>query len=546
MSKKIIIVPIFIALFGIGCGQNNNTGKSSNTKTTSGKTAGKPVVRDVSINKQNAYNDLFLDDGAVEKFIVSEKLNDTMASAIRDFYNARNFEFAWFESTGMIEQANSFHSLYCTENDCDVMNRPLEKRLTKYMSDEDSTIEEKDPATIKTELQTTVRFIRYAQENYRNKGISSAELGTYIPAKKATVLQAADALLANTSDNRTYDSLNGSFGSLKTSLRKYTNIARNGGWPVVVAPGKKYNVGARGPAVLAVKKRLQISGEYAAADTSDVFNAELEVAAKAYQVSHGYKPTGIVTPSLIKDMNITAMVRVQQLLINMQRMRWMHSQQEGRRIIVNIPEFELYMDSGKNILFQMDVVTGAEGHNTTMFSGDLSQVVFSPYWNVPPSIVKKEILPGIKRDKNYLKKKDMEITGHEAGLPVVRQLPGDKNALGKVKFLFPNSFNIYLHDTPEKGLFKKSSRGLSHGCIRLSDPVKLANYLLQNSKTWTPAKIDSAMNSRVEQFVKVKDPIPVIITYYTTWVDNNGSLRFADDIYGHDKKMAAKMFTDPQ
>ncbi len=266
---------------------------------------------------------------------------------------------------------------------------------------------------------------------------------------------------------------------------------------------------------------------------------------KTYQLSHGYKPTGEVTQPLIKDMNISAVARVQQLLMNMQRMRWMPTNRTGRLILVNIPEFELYVDSAKTTLFQMDVVVGAEGHNTTMFSGNLSQVIFSPYWNVPPSIVKKELLPAIKRDKNYLEKKGMEITGNEGGLPVIRQLPGPKNALGKVKFVFPNSFDIYMHDTPDKTFFKRSVRDLSHGCVRLSDPVKMANYLLQNTK-WTPEKIDSAMNSGVEQVVTIKNPVPVIITYYTAWVDDKNVLHFADDIYGHDNKMAIKMFSDQQ
>lgn len=150
----------------------------------------------------------------------------------------------------------------------------------------------------------------------------------------------------------------------------------------------------------------------------------------------------------------------------------------------------------------------------------------------------------MKKDKKYLEKRDMEITGNEGGLPVIRQLPGEKNALGKVKFLFPNSFDIYLHDTPQKDLFKKSVRDLSHGCIRLSDPKKLANYLLLNSKTWTPERIDSAMNCGKEIFVQLKKPVPVIITYYTSWVDK-GVLHFAEDIYEHDIEMARKMFTNP-
>jgi murein L,D-transpeptidase YcbB/YkuD len=139
-----------------------------------------------------------------------------------------------------------------------------------------------------------------------------------------------------------------------------------------------------------------------------------------------------------------------------------------------------------------------------------------------------------KRNKNYLTKHNMGITGHEGGLPVVRQRPGEQNALGKVKFLFPNSFNIYLHDSPEKKFFDRSERGLSHGCVRLSDAPKIAHYLLQNSQTWSSNKIDSAMNSGVQQFVKLTPSVPVIITYYTAWIDDKGTLHFADDIYGHD------------
>lgn len=190
----------------------------------------------------------------------------------------------------------------------------------------------------------------------------------------------------------------------------------------------------------------------------------------------------------------------------------------------------------------MNVVVGKEGHNTMMFTGNLNQVVFSPYWNVPESIVRKEILPAMESNPNYLAAHNMEQVSNDGDLPVIRQLPGDGNSLGKVKFLFPNSFNIYFHDTPAKALFDKDKRAYSHGCIRLSDPVKMANYILKDDPQWTPDRIDEAMNSGVEKYVKVKDPIPVLITYYTAWVDDNGLLHFADDIYDHDKAIFSKMF----
>ena len=138
----------------------------------------------------------------------------------------------------------------------------------------------------------------------------------------------------------------------------------------------------------------------------------------------------------------------------------------------------------------------------------------------------------------------MEITGERDGLPVIRQLPGNKNQLGKIKFLFPNSYNIYFHDTPYKGLFEKEKRAYSHGCIRLSDPVKLAEYLLRDSPEWTYQKISEAMESGKEKFVRVKDPVPVLIYYYTAWVDVNGQIQFRGDIYDRDKRMAGKLFTD--
>ena len=177
-----------------------------------------------------------------------------------------------------------------------------------------------------------------------------------------------------------------------------------------------------------------------------------------------------------------------------------------------------------------------------MFKGDLSQIVFSPYWNVTPDIIKEEIMPAMARNPNYLASHNMEVTSTSGGIPVVRQLPGPENSLGKVKFLFPNSFNIYFHDTPAKSLFSKDKRAYSHGCIRLSEPTKLAEYLLRSQPEWPSDKIADAMNSGEEKYVKLKNSVPVIITYYTAWVDENGLLNFRDDIYGHDALLQKRMF----
>ncbi|RZK73105.1 MAG: hypothetical protein EOO92_19030, partial [Pedobacter sp.] len=272
------------------------------------------------------------------------------------------------------------------------------------------------------------------------------------------------------------------------------------------------------------------------------FDAALIAGINNFQVRHGYSPTGKLTDAQLKDMNVSAVERVKQILVNMGRMQWMIHQPEGQLMLVNIPEFKLHVMEGKAEAFDMDVVVGKEGNNTMIFTGNLNQVVFSPYWNVPPDIIKEEILPAMQSNPNYLASHNMEQTGTDGGLPVVRQLPGEDNSLGKVKFLFPNSFNIYFHDTPAKTLFQKDKRAFSHGCIRLAEPAKLASYLLKGESEWSEDRIDAAMNSGEEKYVKLKKPVPVLITYYTAWVDKNGLLHFADDIYDHDRDVAQKMF----
>jgi murein L,D-transpeptidase YcbB/YkuD len=499
--------------------------------------------RNYSINKSNAYNDLFLDSMAVEKFITAQTLNDTVANAMRSFYNARNYQFTWFASNGLTEQALGFRSLYDYSKDTSESNKALENKLDAIMVEDSLNVSATDPSFVKAELQLTERFINYFIRTYQDDNIRTRQIEQFIPIQKKEVLQLADSVLANKNkDTKNYEAANDAYRLMKEKLQQYREIAGKGGWDTIPAVSKKLKLGDNAPAIPYIKKRMTITGELKTSDSSQLYNEPLENAIKTFQQHHGFTPDGIITPALITEMNVPALARVEQLLINMERMRWMPDQPEGKLILVNIPEFMLHVQEGKNQTFEMEVIVGKEGHNTTLFSGKLNQIVFSPNWNVPASIVRKEILPAMNRNKNYLQQHNMEIKGERNGLPVIRQLPGKKNSLGKVKFLFPNSYNIYFHDTPAKSLFNHDNRAYSHGCIRLADPVKMATWLLENSPEWTPEKIDEAMNQTKEKYVKVKDPVPVMITYYTAWVDHDGALQFRKDIYGHDSRLAAKMF----
>jgi L,D-transpeptidase YcbB len=541
MKKIVFIIGLSVLIFS--CSEQDASTPEERRKAKEEKNISKI---DLSITPSNSYSDLFLDSAALQNFISQNKLDDSISRRLKSFYNTRNFQFAWFSKDGLTEQARGFWNLhdYVTTYDADstLRDKKLQKKMDRLIAEDELSVSaSKD--FINTELTLTQHFIMYMLNNYEKGYVKRKEMERFIPRKKEDPLALADSLVNKKhKDDKYFEDVNAAYKALKEHLGNYLKIARNGGWPQVNPVKKSLKKGTSAPDIATIKRRLMISGDLNGSDTSQVFNDTLELAVKNFQSRHGFNPNGIITDSLIKEMNVPAVERVEQLLMNMDRMRWLANEPTGNLIVVNIPEFVMHVYEGNKKVFDIDVVVGKEGHNTMMFNGDLNQVVFSPYWNVPPSIVAKEILPAMEKNKDYIAKENMEITGDDDGLPVIRQKPGPGNALGKVKFLFPNSFNIYFHDTPSKSLFNRDRRAYSHGCIRVREPEKLANYILRNQPEWTPEKISEAMNSGNEKYVKVKDPIPVVITYYTAWVDENGRLNFREDIYGHDEKLAGKMF----
>ena len=289
-----------------------------------------------------------------------------------------------------------------------------------------------------------------------------------------------------------------------------------------------------------VRQHLYITGDIASDNKSNVYDSLLVQSVKAYQKRFGYNETGIITATLISEMNVPVEKRIEQIIVNMERCRWVPQELKTDHLLVNIPDFRLHVFEKDSLVFSMNVVVGKNQHKTVIFNGEMKYIVFSPYWNVPSSILKNEILPAIRRNKNYLASHNMEWNGGS-----VRQKPGPNNSLGLVKFLFPNSHSIYLHDTPAKSLFNEDKRAFSHGCIRLAEPKKLATYLLRNDSSWTEEKITEAMNKGKEQTVTLSKPIPVFIAYFTSWVDRTGKLNFRNDIYNRDSRLAKMILDKP-
>lgn len=339
------------------------------------------------------------------------------------------------------------------------------------------------------------------------------------------------------------------YAALAGALEALHGQQEKGGW-VRVPPAVK--PGASGAAVSALRARLAMSGQLKADPAaSDRYDAGVEAAVRSFQELHAIRATGSVDRETLAAMNVPLDTRIRQVALNLQRWRWMPDTLGDRHFLVNVPYFHLIARERGKPVMDIRVVVGTTDNRTPLFSDEMETVVFSPYWNIPDSIAQGETLPAIASDAAYLARQNIEIvrTSGERVDPsevdwndpasvkgyAFRQRPGAGNALGQVKFLFPNSHNVYLHDTPADHLFGKPTRAFSHGCIRVEEPEQLAKYVLRDRAEWDEAAIGAAMHSGQERHVALGQKIPVHIVYFTAWVDENGGLHFQPDIYGYDQ-----------
>jgi len=345
------------------------------------------------------------------------------------------------------------------------------------------------------------------------------------------------------------------------ALRTYLQLARQDTYEVLPSPGTVVAPGSIYPGVPRLTHFLRLVGDLppdavAATDTT-LYQGALVDAVKSFQRRHGLTPDGRIDAYTLKALNVPLDQRVRQIQLTLERWRWVPSDYDHSAVVVNIPEFRLRAyDAQFHIAVTMNVVVGqAYGHHTPMFVNKIRSVVFRPFWNVPPSIARTEILPAIKRNADYMTQENLEIVDGrgsiaesatitpeilqqiESGALYFRQRPGPKNSLGLVKFLFPNEYDVYMHDTPTTELFSRSRRDFSHGCIRLERPAELAAWVLRDNRDWTPEHIRTAMNGEVTQEVILTHPIPVLIVYGTVIVLEDQIVHFYDDIYGLDAEL---------
>lgn len=436
-----------------------------------------------------------------------------------------------------------------------------------YLLDLRHSINPKDPvAAAFTELTFSSFFIKYVTDLKTGRFVpQKIDPDLFQPKRPVNRLAVLQVMAKSNSPGAVLDSLqphNRHYRLLKPLLAKYREIVEKGGWQKIDF-GPTLKPGMSDPRIPLIRKRLEMSGDLrkgSSGAVGNLYDDKLARAVMSFQRRVGLNDEGIIGKLSLIQMNVSAAERMRQIIVNMERWRWMPEHMGANHIMVNIAAFRLYRVVGGKQVDTVNVVVGKKFHQTPVFSDEMEYVVLNPTWTVPYSIATKELLPKLQNNPSYLKA-DFEVL--QSGQPVspfsidwteysktrfpfvFRQRPGPKNALGEVKFIFPNSHAIYLHDTPSKALFKRSSRAFSHGCIRVYQPLKLAEKILSSVPGWNHQRIYQTIASRELTQVNLPRHIPIHIVYATVWAGKNGAVEFRPDIYGRDRKLYRALFAKP-
>ncbi len=494
------------------------------------------------------------------------------AGQVQAFYADRDWEMAWVEGHTPTSQAREMIRLFAASaakglDPEDYDGSRWAARVAHLGSASDEGLAQFD-------LAMTVTAMRYISDLHIGRvSPSHFAFGVSVDTKKydlpqfltETVVDADDvakALSQIEPQTQQYRDTIDALARYQAMAAKETQT----GWQPLPVPAKPLAPGAAYAGLQGLRSRLQLVGDLPGDTPGDppagtVYDAPLAEAVRHFQLRHGLANDGRLTSQTVAQLNVPMSIRVHQLEDSLERWRWLSDQYLDAPIQVNLPEFALRaFNPDHSVDFMMKVVVGdsvKEDHQTPVLTEMMRYVVMRPYWTVTTTILKKEIIPHMEKNKGYLEEKNFEIVdrsgkvvngagieGLEHGGLTVRERPGPKNSLGLVKFMFPNKYNIYLHSTPALQLFDRTRRDFSHGCIRVQDAEKLADWVLRDNPDWTPEKIHDAMeNGEDNHIVPLKTPIPVVIFYATALVvqqgPEKGQVHFFEDLYGYDKEMEA-------
>jgi murein L,D-transpeptidase YcbB/YkuD len=488
---------------------------------------------------------------------------------VRQVYADRDYRPLWLDGDKLRRNARDLIETLChaereglRASDYDLAGLQTELQTLRESKDP-------DPRALATlELRLTRSFLDHGVDLLAGRlDPQAVDNGWYIRARRAGI----DSILRSSLRSKNFDDMiaplrpaQREYTEMVDALESYREVQAKGGWPRVPA-AKTLALGAQGASVEALRRRLAATAELRDGGGRPIYDDEVALAVAKFQVRHGLPPDGTAGPATLAALNVPVETRIRQMELNLERFRWLPSDFGPRYILVNIPDYRLYAyDDGKETLTMRVIVGDEYGSATPVFADSMTYLVFRPQWDMPRGILVDEVIPKVRENIYYLAQHGYEVIDTARNEVVadpsaidwsgldstnitfrVRQKAGVGNALGNVKFMFPNQFSIYLHDTPTRHLFQQRERTLSHGCVRVEDPVKLAGYVLGGQGDWTEEKIRNAMqpadSGDIEPLpVDLEQPVPVYLLYLTAFM-RDGALHFRGDPYGKDARVMRRM-----
>jgi L,D-transpeptidase YcbB len=475
--------------------------------------------------------------------------------ALRAFYGARSFQPIWVGPRGTRPAVRDLLTAIC---DAEAEGlRPSDYRadqLQRALSDIDAAPE--DPSTLaNAEMLFSLAYVRYGLHLATGR-IPPQKTG-WLTARREVDAAKVLSLVSGGNVKKSLAALepkHEQYARLKRSLQKLRAVQANGGWPEVPRGGT-IEPGARSERVRAVRERLRATGELRSGGSADpnLYDPPLVEAVKRFQQHHGLKPDGRIGGATLAALRASPADRVAQIVTNLERWRWLPDDLGERHVLVNVPAFDLQIfDHGKRVT-RMRVVAGHPDWPTPVFTARMTGVDFHPQWSAPKKIVAEEILPNLQADPTYAQQVGLRVISKEDGTEIdpasvdwkaidprrefpfrFIQLSGADNPLRHVRFAMPNRYAIFLHDTPEGWLFEETQRAFSHGCVRVDAPEKLTEFVLRGTEGWSAEAVRDGFRSRARRSVEAVDPPLVHLVYFTAWVEDDGTLRLLNDVYGRD------------
>lgn len=507
----------------------------------------------LAYNYTSTSNDDVVDSELLNDFFKRYTDLKKYQNEVISLYKDRSYGTIWFENGKVTQYGLLLYSKITTASFEIPIEFPYKSQIDQIFNKQAT----EKPSKTDSDMLLSAAYVIYANHVFEGVDIETVKNSEWLLPKKkraAETVTASETTVTTSATETTSapskpvaeKKRTGKFDQyykLNDVLKKYKKIEQDKTWTPITAetPFKEIRPDAKSVTVAQIRNRLFVMGDLENDSKSDFYDQELMDGVMKYKLRNGLKPNYIISEANIKDMNESIQEKIKKITLNMERCKEIYPTllTDTEYILVNVPSYELvYVKNGK-IELKSKVFVGAPLTKTTIFSGNIEKVVFSPYWTVPQSIVENELKMKIAADPNYLAERNMEIVNG-----MVRQKPGPNNSLGLVKFVFPNPDDIYMHDTPSKTLFDFEQRTFSHGCINVRDAKELAIAMLKDYPEWTTERIDQAMDGTAETTFKLPNKVPIYITYLTTWVNEAGQVSFFPDVY--DKDTEADKLLNPE